>query len=103
MSLRRRYRIDVFISLFIIVYVYPHAVLFTTWENELEACTGSPYYNVFKGKLGGKPGEMVDLLKNMEKNKLNSFPWYFRLNNSQAFDFNYETNIKQNFDFIATD
>ena len=43
---------------------------------------------------------MVEELKKLEIGKLNTFPWYFRLNNSQAYDFNYVEDIRSNFDFI---
>ena len=72
----------------------------TPADHNLPGLTGSPYFNVFDGKIGKTPKDMVEELKKLEIGKLNTFPWYFRLNNSQAYDFNYVEDIRSNFDFI---
>lgn len=65
-----------------------------------DSCTGSPYFNVAKGEMGVSPGNMIDRLKTMPEGTLNKYPWYFRLNNSQAYDFNYIKNIPENFEHV---
>lgn len=65
-----------------------------------DSCTGSPYFNVAKGEMGESPGNMIDRLKTLPEGTLNTYPWYFRLNNSQAYDFNYIKNIPENFEHV---
>ena len=50
--------------------------------------------------MGKNPTQMIEKLKLMDSKKLNTLPWYFRLNNSQAFDFNYVNNLEEEFDFV---